>query len=89
MEILKQSIRKLKKIPDAERCLRQAVLIRNTYNTAKQLTNDQIKHHITEENNEKENIIKSLCNDDMQSSDDALEELFNADLDKTEETSSL
>ncbi|XP_067937385.1 uncharacterized protein [Watersipora subatra] len=37
-KILKQSLKKLKKIPDAEQCLRQAVLIRNTFIRAKDLS---------------------------------------------------
>lgn len=38
---MRQSLKKLKRIPDAELCLRQAVLIRNTYQTAKQLSGKQ------------------------------------------------
>lgn len=37
-KILKQSLKKLKDIPDAEQCLRQAVLIRNTFIRAKDLS---------------------------------------------------
>ena len=37
-KILKQSLKKLKKIPDAEQCLRQAVLIRNTFIHTKDLS---------------------------------------------------
>lgn len=37
-KILKQSLKKLKQIPDAEQCLRQAVLIRNTFIRAKDLS---------------------------------------------------
>lgn len=62
-QLLKQSIKKLKKIPDAECCLRQAVLIRNTYQNVKQLSNEQIRQQIEKERNEKENIIAEAFSD--------------------------
>lgn len=37
-KVLRTSLAKLKKIPDAEQCLRRAVLIRNTYICANNLT---------------------------------------------------
>jgi len=45
-KILKQSLHKLKKIPDAEQCLRQAVLIRNTFIRAKDLSPRQFERQL-------------------------------------------
>lgn len=45
-KILKQSLSKLKKIPDAEQCLRQAVLIRNTFIRAKDLSPKQFERQL-------------------------------------------
>lgn len=45
-KILKQSLSKLKKIPDAEQCLRQAVLIRNTFIRAKDLSPKQYERQL-------------------------------------------
>lgn len=45
-KILKQSLKKLKRIPDAERCLRQAVLIRNTFIKAKDYSPKQFERHL-------------------------------------------
>lgn len=45
-KILKQSLRKLKEIPDAEQCLRQAVLIRNTFIRAKDLSPKQFERQL-------------------------------------------
>ena len=42
-KVLKQSLSKLKKIPDAEQCLRRAVLIRNTFIRVKNLTPKQFE----------------------------------------------
>lgn len=45
-KILKQSLGKLKRIPDAEQCLRQAVLIRNTFIRAKDLSPKQFERQL-------------------------------------------
>lgn len=44
--VIRQSLNKLKMIPDAEQCLRQAVLIRNTFHCAKQLSPREIEKHL-------------------------------------------
>lgn len=49
-KILKQSMSKLKKIPDAEQCLRQAVLIRNTFIRAKDLSPRQFERQLLTQN---------------------------------------
>lgn len=87
MHIIKQSITKLKKIQDAEQCLRQAVLIRNTYHCAKKLSADQIQRHMDNEKSEKENIIQSIC-DDNNSRDQTrdITELFKSEFDSDAKT---
>lgn len=81
VKIIKQSITKLKKIHDAEQCLRQAVLIRNTYHSVKKLSADQIQQHLEEEKSEKENIIQSICDETAseQSPTADIKELFESE----------
>lgn len=52
ISILKQSLKKLKKIPDAEQCLRQAVLIRNTFIKAKDLSPKVFERQLITQNAE-------------------------------------
>jgi len=42
IQVIKQCIKKLKKIEDVETCLREALLIKNTYHAAKLLTLNSI-----------------------------------------------
>lgn len=79
VRIIKQSITKLKKIQDAEQCLRQAVLIRNTYHCVKQLSPNQIQKHMDEEKSEKENLIQSICDDNSNEQSPDLNCLFESE----------
>ena len=51
-KILKQSLSKLKSIPDAEQCLRQAVLNRNAFIRAKDLSPKRLERQLITESAE-------------------------------------
>lgn len=86
VRIIKQSITKLKKIQDAEQCLRQAVLIRNTYHCVKKLSANQIQKHLDEEKCEKENLIQSICDDSSNEISPDINDLFEAEFKSTKST---
>ena len=65
-KILKQSMSKLKKIPDAEQCLRQAVLIRNTFIRAKDLSPRQFERQLLTQSTDNLDIYHSDLLQDLE-----------------------
>lgn len=73
-KILKQSMSKLKKIPDAEQCLRQAVLIRNTFIRAKDLSPRQFERQLLTQSTDNLDIYHSDLLQDLENKNNNMSE---------------